>query len=175
MKASFALTAFIGVVAAGPHHGGLGGLRTGGKLGGDPKFLEYVSKYNKNVSDTASFTRRQNRYHANDNIIAEHNHKAARSSDPDVLVLGHNWTSDLEPAEYQQLLGLDHAAAAAKATTLWDDRDARNGMLGVDRATEVDLYADGHMVPIKDQGGCGSCWAFAANTALEGTRSKKTG
>ena len=55
MKASFALTAFIGVVAAGPHHGG---LRTGGKLGGDPKFLEFCSKYNKNVSSTAAFTQR---------------------------------------------------------------------------------------------------------------------
>ena len=64
MKTSFALAAFIGVVAAGPDHkginrrGGPGGLRTGSKLGGDPKFLEFVSKYNKNVSDTASFTRR---------------------------------------------------------------------------------------------------------------------
>jgi hypothetical protein len=55
MKASFALIALIGVAAAGPHHGG---VRTGGKLGGDPKFLEYCSKYNKNVSTTASFTLR---------------------------------------------------------------------------------------------------------------------
>lgn len=106
MKASFALAAFIGVAAAGPHRLG---MTRGGKLGEDPKFLSYVSKYNKNVTDAATFSRKQNRYHANDNIIAEHNRKAARSSDPDALILAHNWTSDLEPAEYQQLLGLDTA------------------------------------------------------------------
>ena len=109
MKSSFALAAFIGVVAAGPNH--LGGLRTGGKLGGDPKFLQFCSKYNKHATDTATFNRRQARYHTNDTVIAEHNRKAARSSDPDALILGHNWTSDLEPSEYQQLLGLDRAAA----------------------------------------------------------------
>ena len=55
MKASFALAAIIGVAAAGPVRGG---IRTMGKLGGDPKFLSYVSKYNKNVTDSAAFSRK---------------------------------------------------------------------------------------------------------------------
>lgn len=31
------------------------------------------------------------------------------------------------------------------------------------------------MHPVKDQHSCGACWAFAANSAAEGTLAKKTG
>ena len=178
MKSTFALIALIGAVSAGPRNS----VRHGGKLADDPKFLSYCSKYNKNVSDTRSFERRQRRYHINDTTIADYNRQHAHDTDPNVLVLGHNFTSDMEPEEYRQLLGRrgpENNSTGVVEDRPWVDGGAtRRGRglareLQIDRATTVDHYADGYIHATKDQGSCGSCWSFAAVTSLEGTIAKK--
>jgi len=40
-------------------------------------------------------------------------------------------------------------------------------------STPVDHFKDGFMHPVKNQKGCGSCYAFGALTAMEGQIMKK--
>jgi hypothetical protein len=92
----------------------------------------------------------------------------------DIAANGYSWTagrtsvSGLTEEEFQRLLGL----RVPPGLELARERALTEGRLitappGMAFPSSFDWRAEGGVTPVKSQGNCGSCWAFAATAALE--------
>lgn len=84
--------------------------------------------------------------------------------------LGMNHFGDMTNEEFRQLMNGYRKKAAPK--TRGSNFMTPNNFQA---PKSVDWRSEGYVTPVKDQGQCGSCWAFSSTGALEGQHFRKTG
>ena len=127
------------------------------------QFSEFIKKFDKNYRDDEVLDR-FTIYSQNLALIEKHN------SESHSWKMGINQFTDLTAEEFKDVTfcGLNR-----RPRTLSFGKQFRSKNVQV--ADEIDWVEKGAVTPVKNQGQCGSCWAFSTTGSVEGAYFVKTG
>jgi cathepsin L len=133
-------------------------------------FEKFLTQHSKQYSATERL-HRYAVFKKNLDFVRKHNEEAERGQW--TFTVGMNKFGDLTNEEYRQMLGLRrHNGMEAPSVV---GREWVSTMNAESVPDTMDWRKKGAVTPVKDQGGCGSCWAFSATAALEGAWFQKSG
>ena len=138
-------------------------------------FEDYVTQYRKSYSSNAEKVKRKAIFEKNMAKIEDHYSSSARSGTTYTLGINHMMDLENPPMGYDKSVKRQLDAIMAAKTSrrrhlrLWEEMLDSDYSLVVEEVSALPSRIDWRSVstPVKDQGMCGSCWAFASTAVLE--------